>query len=155
MENQKLKPRLLNSWSCDLTVTKWYFIQIGVVVVGQCQEIANFFLRQMVSKTESLTRRLQYSQSKLSLYLQHCAEACNEFARPISASLCERATQLLLKKCHSGGEPLANTEFNLTSSRFKPQSQKSTRYRSTNWPVTIGTSNNAQYWVTLVTIFQV
>ena len=45
-------------------------------------------------------------KSKLSLYLLYYAEACNKLAGPISVSLL-RAVQLLSKKRHSGGEPLA------------------------------------------------
>ena len=45
--------------------------------------------------------------SNLSLYLLYYAKACNELARPISASLHLRTTQLYLKKCHSCGEPFA------------------------------------------------
>ena len=48
-----------------------------------------------------------YIQSNVSLYLMHLAEACNELAGPISTSLQMQATQLLSKKCRSGGEPLA------------------------------------------------
>ena len=44
----------------------------------------------------------------LSLYSLYHTDACNEFAGPISASLRLRATQLLLKKCRNGGEPLAS-----------------------------------------------
>ena len=36
----------------------------------------------------------------------HYTEACNEFAEP-SPRHCTRATQLLLQKCHSSGEPSA------------------------------------------------
>ena len=43
------------------------------------------------------------STSNLLLYSLYYAETCNEFVRPI----CSRTTQLLLKKCRSGGEPLA------------------------------------------------
>ena len=43
----------------------------------------------------------------LSLYLLCYAEACNELVGPNFASLHLQATQLLLKKCHSSGEPLA------------------------------------------------
>ena len=46
-------------------------------------------------------------KSNLSLYLLYYAEACNEFAGPISASLRQRATQLLSKKCCSCSESLA------------------------------------------------
>ena len=45
-------------------------------------------------------------KSILSLYPLYHAEACNEFSGPISASLRLRATQLLSKKCGSGGKPL-------------------------------------------------
>ena len=47
------------------------------------------------------------SKSNLSLYSLHYSEACYEFSRPISASLRLQATQLLLKKCSIGGQPLA------------------------------------------------
>ena len=46
-------------------------------------------------------------KSKLSFYSLYYAEAYNKFAGPISASLRLQATQLLPKKCRSGGEPLA------------------------------------------------
>ena len=46
------------------------------------------------------------TKTHLSLYLLNYAKACNELARPISASLHLRAIQLLSKKCRSGGEPL-------------------------------------------------
>ena len=39
--------------------------------------------------------------------LYYYAEACNEFAGPITASLRQKATQLLSKKYRSGGESLA------------------------------------------------
>ena len=51
-------------------------------------------------------RQLKY-QINLSLYSLYYAEACNEFAGPIPASLRPRATQLPPKKCRNGGEPLA------------------------------------------------
>ena len=56
----------------------------------------------------------------MSLYY---AEACNEFARLISASSghCARATRLLPKKCCSGG----NTESDSTSPRFELQTSRS------------------------------
>ena len=39
-------------------------------------------------------------------WLRYCAEACNELVGPFPRH-CTRETQLLTKKCHSGGEPLA------------------------------------------------
>ena len=45
--------------------------------------------------------------SNHSLHSLYFAEACNEFADAISASPGLRATQLLSKKCRSGGKPLA------------------------------------------------
>ena len=49
-----------------------------------------------------------FSQIKnLSLYTLYYAEACSESVGFISASLHLQATQLLSKKCHSDGEPLA------------------------------------------------
>ena len=47
------------------------------------------------------------NQPDLSLSLLYYAEACNEFAGPISTSLRLRATQLLSKKCRSDGKALA------------------------------------------------
>ena len=49
---------------------------------------------------------------------------------------CARATQLLLKKCQSGGEPLA-TLPNLTSLRFEPQTSCSRDERITIQPILI------------------
>ena len=48
----------------------------------------------------------EFIESNLSIYSLYYAEACNGFAGPISASL-RQQTQLLSKKSHSGGEPLA------------------------------------------------
>ena len=45
-------------------------------------------------------------KSNVSLHSLYYAEACNELAGPISASLLP-ATQLSSKKCFSIGEPLA------------------------------------------------
>ena len=45
-------------------------------------------------------------KSNLSLYSLDYAEACNELAGPISASL-HPGNTAPLKKCRSGGEPLA------------------------------------------------
>ena len=63
-----------------------------------------------------------YFLIKLSYSLLY-AEACNEFAGPISAALRLRAKHLFLKKCRRSDEPLAfgNTVSNLTGSRFEPQ----------------------------------
>ena len=49
---------------------------------------------------------LSLSKSIPSSHLLYYAEACNEFAGPISASLRLLATQLFSKKYRSGGEPL-------------------------------------------------
>ena len=46
---------------------------------------------------------------------------------------CDRATKLLLKKCRSGGEPLA-TVFDLTGLRFEPQTSRSRAKRVTARP---------------------
>ena len=46
---------------------------------------------------------------------------------------CAQATQLLSKKCRSGGEPLA-TLSNLTGPRFKPQTSRSRDERVTARP---------------------
>ena len=46
-------------------------------------------------------------KSNFSLYSLYYCEVCNEFAGPISVSLCLQATQLLSNNCRSGGEPLA------------------------------------------------
>ena len=53
-------------------------------------------------------------QSNLSQYLLQYTKACDESARPTSASLRLWATQLLSKKYRSGGEPLA------TQCRIRP-----------------------------------
>ena len=45
-------------------------------------------------------------KSSLLLYSLYYAETCDEWAGPISALLRLRATQLFLKICRSGGEPL-------------------------------------------------
>ena len=45
-------------------------------------------------------------KSKIFHYIHYYAEACNELAGPIPASL-RPSTQFLWKKCHSGGELLA------------------------------------------------
>ena len=58
------------------------------------------------------------------VYSLYYAEACNEFAGPISASLRLRATQILSKKYRSGGEPLA-TLCPLNGPRFEPQNSRS------------------------------
>ena len=79
-----------------------------------------------------------FIESKNSLYSTSCsAEACNEFAGSISALLRLLETQLLSKKCLSGGEPLTKLrlicpvrDLNLRSS-----ATEKTRYCSTNWPV--------------------
>ena len=57
-------------------------------------------------------------------YSLYYAEACNEFARPISTSLRLWATQLFSKKWCSGGELLATLSV-LTSPRLKPQTSHS------------------------------
>ena len=66
------------------------------------------------------------NQSNISLYSLYCAEACNELAGPISASL-RWATQLLLKKCRSVG----NTVVDVTNPRFEPQTSRSRDERFT------------------------
>ena len=58
----------------------------------------------------SVAAKVVQIQSNLTLYSQYYAEACNEFAGPISAPLRLWATQLLSKKCRSGGEPLATAK---------------------------------------------
>ena len=64
-------------------------------------------------------------KSSLSLYSLYYAEACNEFAEPISLRRhCGQATQLLSNKCCSGDEPLA-TLSDLTNPRFEPQTSRS------------------------------
>ena len=47
------------------------------------------------------------AKSNLLLYPLYFAEACNKLAGPKSVSLRMRTTQLLLKKCRIGGEPLS------------------------------------------------
>ena len=75
--------------------------------------VASFRFRLNVCFKFKLKRFCQPNPSftsvvtNLSLYTLYYAEACNEFAGPISASLRLRATKLLLEKCRSGGEPLA------------------------------------------------
>ena len=72
-------------------------------------------------------------KSNLSLYLQHYAKACNEFAGPIFASL-RRTTQLISRKYCSGDEPLATS-----GSRFEPKTSCSRNERVTARPT--GRSN--------------
>ena len=57
-------------------------------------------------RTRYVTKSLVVSISNLSLYSLYYAEACYELAEPIFLSLHLWATQLLSKKCRSGGEPL-------------------------------------------------
>ena len=51
------------------------------------------------------------------------AEACNEFAGTISASL-RQCNTAPFEKCHSRGEPLATSD--LTGPRFEPQTSRIT-----------------------------
>ena len=55
---------------------------------------------------EHLLLQKVYIKSNLALYSRYYAEACKEFAGRLSTSLRQRATQILLEKCRSGGEPL-------------------------------------------------
>ena len=61
---------------------------------------------------------------------RYYAEVCNMEETP---SDLWRATQLLLKKCCSGG----NTVSDLTGLKYEPPNPEQLRYCSTNWPVLI------------------
>ena len=64
-------------------------------------------------------------KSKLSLYSLYYAETCIEFAGPIPASLRLGTTQILSKKRHSGGEPLATLCLIRLALRFEPRALRS------------------------------
>ena len=70
-------------------------------------DLKNVDVSHVLSCAPLPTNHILKSNSNLLLYSLYYAEACNEFAGPISASLRLWATQLLSKKCCSGGEPLA------------------------------------------------
>ena len=78
-----------------------------------CRDKLCYFLSWRVPRVTSIASNTDHScradniKSNLSLYSLYYVKACNEFTGPIFASLCLQATQLLLKKCRSGGEPLA------------------------------------------------
>ena len=73
------------------------------------------------------------SKSNLSLYSLDYAEACNEFAGPISASLRPGDTapfEEMLQRWRGVG----NTVSNLTNPRFEPQTSRSRDKRVTARP---------------------
>ena len=62
--------------------------------------------------------------SNMSSYLLYNAEACSEIARPISASL-RPASTAPFKGMSQRWRTIGNTVFNLTCSRFEPQTFRS------------------------------
>ena len=98
---------------------------------------ANSKLIQKTSQSTSVSKWPASNQnqieSNLSLYLLYYAEACNNFAGPISASLrpgntasCEEMTQRW--------QTVDNTVSDLTGSRFEPQTSRSRDEQVTAWP---------------------
>ena len=63
-------------------------------------------------------------KSNFSLYSLYYAQACNEFARLISESLCPRNTALF-KEMLQRWRATDNTVFNLTCPSFQPQISRS------------------------------
>ena len=70
------------------------------------------------------------TKSNLSLYSLHNAEACNEFARPIYASL-RLGNTVSFKEMSQRWRAVGNTASDLTGSRFEPQTSRSRDERVT------------------------
>ena len=80
--------------------------------------------RRISSLLKGLIRRQIIKSFKINIInSRYYAEACNEFAAPVSASL-RLETLLFSKKCRSGGEPLQTlypiwpTKIQLQTSRY-------------------------------------
>ena len=74
-----------------------------------------------------------YSKSNLSLYSLYCAEACNEFAGPISASL-RPGNSALFEEMLQRWRVVGNTVSDLTGPKFEPQTYRSRNERVTARP---------------------
>ena len=72
-------------------------------------------------------------KSNLSLYSMDYAEACNELAGPISASLCPGNTASF-EEMSQRWRAVNNTVSDLTGSRFEPQTSRSRDERVTARP---------------------
>ena len=83
-----------------------------------------------------------YFKSNLSLYSLQYAEACNEFAGPISASL-RLGNTAPLEETLQRQRAVGNTVSDLTGPRFEPDLplQRRTRYHSINRPSLIYVCN--------------
>ena len=72
-------------------------------------------------------------KSNLPLYSLYYAEACNEFAGPISASL-RPGNTAPFEEMSLRWRAVGNTVSDLTSPRFEPQTSRSRDQRITAWP---------------------
>ena len=72
-------------------------------------------------------------KSNLSLYSLDYAEACNELARPISASL-RPGNTAPFEEMSQRWRAVGNTVSDLTGPRFEPQTSRSRDERVTAWP---------------------
>ena len=93
---------------------------------------ARFEPQTFRSRDERICKYIIISQikSNLSLYSLYYAEACNEFAGPISASL-RLSNTAPFEEMLQRWQTVGNTVFDLTGPRFKPQTSRSRDERVT------------------------